>query len=151
MPENPAASLAALRGLHAVLTRVSGVRGLDATLQAVVDGVVEGVGFGVAAVNCRRPDGSFQMLAVSGSVDAREALLGRVSAPDAYEKEFARADSWGSLRFVPTTARWARSGGGCRRPLRVLPQAAGIRRTPCSPPPRRVRRAGRCPVGGPAP
>jgi len=101
VPENPAASLAALRGLHAVLTRVSGVRGLDATLQAVVDGVVEGVGFGIAAVNCRRPDGSFQMLAVSGSADAREALLGRVSAPDAYEKEFASADSWGSLRFVP--------------------------------------------------
>src|SRR5919112_562267 len=96
-----AAGLAALRGLHRVLTRVSGERDLDATLQAVVEGVVEAVGFEVAAVNCLRPDGRFEMRAVAGSQEARSALLGAVSSPEDFEEEFARADHWGTLRFVP--------------------------------------------------
>ena len=101
MREQAAAGLVALRGLHRVLTRVSGLRDLDATLQAVVDGVVEGVGFGVAAVNCVRSDGSFEMRAVAGSEEARAALVGVISPPDAFEEEFAVADRWGGLRFVP--------------------------------------------------
>ena len=99
--ERAAAGLAALRGLHRVLTKVSGVRDLDATLEAVVDGVVEAVGFEVAAVNVVRADGCFEMRAVAGSEDAREALLGAVSAPEDFAEEFARADAWGALRFVP--------------------------------------------------
>jgi diguanylate cyclase (GGDEF)-like protein/PAS domain S-box-containing protein len=96
-----AAGLAALRGLHRVLTRVSGERDLDATLQAVVEGVVEAVGFEVAALNCLRADGRFEMRAVAGSQEARLALLGAVSEPEDFEEEFARADHWGTLRFVP--------------------------------------------------
>ena len=96
-----AASSAALRSLYELTTRVSGVRDLDATLQAVVDAVVEAVGFGVAAVNYVRADGMFEIVAVAGSEDAREALLGRVTPPDNYVEEFARADHWGALRFVP--------------------------------------------------
>jgi diguanylate cyclase (GGDEF)-like protein/PAS domain S-box-containing protein len=99
--EKGTAGLAALRGLHRVLTRVSGVRDLDATLQAVVEGVVEAVGFEVAAVNCLRADGRFEMLAVAGCQEARAALLGAVSGPEDFEAEFARADHWGTLRFVP--------------------------------------------------
>src|SRR5690242_2985503 len=87
--DSGAAGLSALRGLHRVLTRVSGVRDLDATLQAVVDGVVEAVGFRVAALNCVRADGSFEIRAVAGSQEARTALLGSVSQPDAFEQEFA--------------------------------------------------------------
>ena len=95
------ASWAALRSLYELTARVSGVRDLDATLQAVVDGVVEAVGFGVAAVNYVRPDGAFEIVAVAGSDEARAALLGTVSPADAYDEEFARADHWGALRFVP--------------------------------------------------
>jgi diguanylate cyclase (GGDEF)-like protein/PAS domain S-box-containing protein len=99
--ERAAAGFAALRGLHRVLTKVSRVRDLDATLDAVVDGVVEAVGFEIAAVNVVRPDGCFEMRAVAGSQEARAALLGAVSAPEEFAEEFARADAWGALRFVP--------------------------------------------------
>jgi diguanylate cyclase (GGDEF)-like protein/PAS domain S-box-containing protein len=99
--EKGAAGLAALRGLHRVLTRVSGLRDLDATLQAVVEGVVEAVGFEIAAVNSVRADGCFEMRAVAGSQEARAALLGKVAAPEQFQEEFARADHWGALRFVP--------------------------------------------------
>ena len=101
MDHDGAASSAALRSLYELTTRVSGVRDLEAVLQAVVDGVVEAVGFGVAAVNYVRPDGMFEIVAVAGSEEARAALLGRVTPPDHYAEEFARADHWGALRFVP--------------------------------------------------
>ena len=101
MDGNGSAGLAALRGLHRALTRLSGERDLDATLQAVVEGVVEAVGFSAAAVNCVRADGAFEVRAVAGSPEARAALLGSVAAPDAFEEEFALADRWGTLRFVP--------------------------------------------------
>jgi diguanylate cyclase (GGDEF)-like protein/PAS domain S-box-containing protein len=99
--QGAAASSAALRSLYELTTRVSGARHLDATLQAVVDAVVEAVGFGVAAINYVRPDGMFEIVAVAGSVEARDALLGTEAPPDTYDEEFARADHWGALRFVP--------------------------------------------------
>lgn len=76
-------------------------RSLAETLQAVVDGVVDGLGFGIAVLNLRQPDGKFEVIAVSGSPEAREALLGTVSAADIFDAEFAIADEWGKLRFVP--------------------------------------------------
>jgi len=76
-------------------------RSLDETLQAVVDGVVDGLGFGIAVLNLRHPDGKFEVIAVAGSPEAREALLGRVSSADIFDAEFAIADEWGRLRFVP--------------------------------------------------
>lgn len=76
-------------------------RSLSETLQAVVDGVVDGLGFGIAVLNLRQPDGKFEVIAVAGSPEAREALLGTISAADIFDAEFAIADSWGALRFVP--------------------------------------------------
>src|SRR5688500_2252934 len=76
-------------------------RSLAETLQAVVDGVVDGLGFGIAVLNLRQPDGKFEVIAVAGSPDAREALLGTISAADIFDAEFAIADSWGALRCVP--------------------------------------------------
>ena len=76
-------------------------RSLAETLQAVVDGVVTGLGFGIAVLNLRHADGKFEVIAVAGSPEAREALLGRVSASDIFDTEFAIADAWGKLRFVP--------------------------------------------------
>jgi diguanylate cyclase (GGDEF)-like protein/PAS domain S-box-containing protein len=74
---------------------------LGATLQAVVDGVVEGLGFGVAVVNFVHPDGTFETVAVAGSDEARSQLLGSRAPADAFELEFAIAEDWGGLRFVP--------------------------------------------------
>ncbi|WP_432943980.1 diguanylate cyclase domain-containing protein [Kribbella sp. CA-253562] len=90
-----------MRRLYEVSARMGAGRSLAETLQAVVDGVVDGLGFGIAVLNLRQPDGKFEVIAVSGSPEAREALLGTVSAADIFDAEFEIADVWGGLRFVP--------------------------------------------------
>jgi diguanylate cyclase (GGDEF)-like protein/PAS domain S-box-containing protein len=50
---------------------------LDRTLQAVSNGVVEGLGFEVTVINLVQADGNFQVVAVAGSDEARETLLGQ--------------------------------------------------------------------------
>ena len=97
----PAVRLSAVRRLYEVSTRMGAGRSLAETLQAVVDGVVNGLGFGIAVLNLRHPDGKFEVIAVAGSPEARQALLGRVSASDVFDADFAIADTWGKLRFVP--------------------------------------------------
>jgi len=87
--------------LYEVSARMGAGRSLAETLQAVVDGVVDGLGFGIAVLNLRQPDGKFEVIAVAGSPEAREALLGTVSSADIFDAEFAIADEWGRLRFVP--------------------------------------------------
>ncbi|MEV0796122.1 diguanylate cyclase [Kribbella sp. NPDC050281] len=101
MPKEPTVRLTAIRRLYEVSARMGAGRSLAETLQAVVDGVVDGLGFGIAVLNLRHPDGKFEVIAVAGSPEAREALLGTVSAADIFDGEFAIADKWGGLRFVP--------------------------------------------------
>jgi diguanylate cyclase (GGDEF)-like protein/PAS domain S-box-containing protein len=101
VPNEPTVTVAALRRLYEVSARMAAGRSLSETLQAVVDGVVNGLGFGIAVLNLRHPDGKFEVIAVAGSPDARAALLGTVSAADIFDAEFVLADSWGRLRFVP--------------------------------------------------
>jgi diguanylate cyclase (GGDEF)-like protein/PAS domain S-box-containing protein len=101
VPDEPTVTLAALRRLYEVSARMAAGRSLSETLQAVVDGVVDGLGFGIAVLNLRHPDGKFEVIAVAGSPDAQAALLGTVSAADIFDAEFALADEWGRLRFVP--------------------------------------------------
>jgi len=91
----------AMRRLHDLLGKVNRCHNLMDTLQAIVDGVVEGVGFEVAAINYVHIDKTFEVLAVAGSVAAREKLLGRRLPAAAFDQEFALADNWGALRFVP--------------------------------------------------
>jgi len=97
----PTVRLTAVRRLYEVSARMGAGRSLAETLQAVVDGVVDGLGFGIAVLNLRHPDGKFEVIAVAGSPEAREALLGTVSSADIFDAEFAIADEWGRLRFVP--------------------------------------------------
>jgi diguanylate cyclase (GGDEF)-like protein/PAS domain S-box-containing protein len=91
----------AMRRLQDLIGKVNGCRSLMETLQAVVDGAVDAVGFGVAAVNFVHADQTFEVLAVAGDSSARAELLGRREPADAYDKEFALAEPWGSLLFVP--------------------------------------------------
>ena len=93
--------LAGLRQLYELIGALNHEPSLDATLTRVVDGVVAGLGFGVAAVNVVHPDGSFETVAVAGSSDARQALLGSRAPADAFDVEFDVAELWGGLRFVP--------------------------------------------------
>ncbi|MDQ1670239.1 MAG: hypothetical protein QOE40_2300 [Actinomycetota bacterium] len=96
-----AVHMTALRRLYDLIGRLNGSRDLDATLQAVVDGVVEGLGFEVAVVNYLDEDGIFETVAVSGPPEARAQLLGKREPADAFDTEFAVAEHWGRLRFVP--------------------------------------------------
>ena len=68
---------ASLRRLHALVRSVNGDLDLDRTLAAVCQGVVEGLGFGVAVVNLVRPDGALEVVACAGDESARAALLGQ--------------------------------------------------------------------------
>jgi diguanylate cyclase (GGDEF)-like protein/PAS domain S-box-containing protein len=94
-------TLPALRDLQQLILRVNGGADLAATLQAAVDGVVEGLGFGVAVVNLVQDDETVQVVAVAGSDDATEALLGATGTVTDWHRALALADEWGSLRFIP--------------------------------------------------
>src|SRR4051812_33348635 len=96
-----AVRMSALRRLYDLIGRLNGGRSLPDVLQSVVDGVVEGLGFGVAVVNLVHADGSFEVVAVAGSDDAREELMGASRPSGAFDAELAVAEHWGGLRFVP--------------------------------------------------
>lgn len=93
--------LSTLRRLYDVSVQIGAGRSLSDTMRAVVDGVVSGLGFGVAVANLRHDDGTFEAVAVAGSDGARDALVGRRTPPSHFQVEFDRADRWGKLLFVP--------------------------------------------------
>ncbi|WP_181309608.1 sensor histidine kinase [Nocardioides campestrisoli] len=70
-------------------------------LQNIARGVTELVGYEVAAISVARDDRALEMVAVAGSVEAREQLLGHRTPIDEIELEIATAEHWGDLRFVP--------------------------------------------------
>jgi diguanylate cyclase (GGDEF)-like protein/PAS domain S-box-containing protein len=76
-PERSSAPDAPLRRLHALVRAINGDLDLERTLEAVTNGIVEGLGFEVTVVNLVQPDGDFLVVAVAGSDEAREALLGQ--------------------------------------------------------------------------
>jgi diguanylate cyclase (GGDEF)-like protein/PAS domain S-box-containing protein len=90
--------VAVLSGLGA---RIHADLRLPNTLEAVASAVVEFIGFGVAAVNLRRPDGSFAVVAVAGSEDAARTLMGTFMTKEEVFAELSRSEEWGTLRFVP--------------------------------------------------
>jgi diguanylate cyclase (GGDEF)-like protein/PAS domain S-box-containing protein len=90
-----------LRRLASVSAEISQGRPLMETLQAVADGVVAALGFGVAAVNFVQPDGDLHISAIAGPSEAREALLGKTVPRQAVDDLIARSQPWGALRFVP--------------------------------------------------
>ncbi len=94
-------SEAALRELHQVIIGIHTHRDLASTAQAVADIVVAAVGFAVAAVSVVCPGGGLSIISVAGSDAAREQLLGTHRPLSAYEQEFAVAQRWGTLLFVP--------------------------------------------------
>jgi signal transduction histidine kinase len=70
-------------------------------LQLIAEGVTQLAGFGVAAISVARPDGKLEVMAVAGSDAAREQLQGTRTPVDRLNREIAKADDWGLLRFVP--------------------------------------------------
>lgn len=90
-----------MRELYRLITGIHAHRNLTDTVQAVTDLVVQSVGFRVAAVSVMQDDGGLTTIAVAGSDAARSQLLGVHRPLSAYEEEFAVAELWGALRFVP--------------------------------------------------
>ena len=91
--------LDALRTLQRLIGRLNAGPDLDTTLRAVVDGVVEGLGFGVAAVSLVHDDGTVEVVMVAGPPDVSEAILGSRSPLEKWQRAFDRAEAWGQLLF----------------------------------------------------
>ena len=89
-----------VRRLYDVMRRVNSPGDLRDVLEAVVHGVVEGLGYGVAAISRLEGD-TLVMTAVAGLEEVREQILGRRTPVDVILSEFAQADHWGILRYVP--------------------------------------------------
>ncbi|EFG65099.1 sensor domain-containing diguanylate cyclase [Streptomyces sp. SPB074] len=96
----PYVRLATMRQLHQAVADLATARSLADTLQAVVDGVVHGIGWELAAVNIVQPDGDLVVAALSGSDAADSVLTGRVASRAAWERRLAAAEQWGALRFL---------------------------------------------------
>ncbi len=92
--------LAAYRTLHRTIRELNTntTRDLAATLQAVVDGVVETIGFQVAVVNLA-VEGYLEIVAIAGPDDVRRELEGQVGSRDAWEELLTSAEEWGTLRY----------------------------------------------------
>jgi GAF domain-containing protein len=96
-------SLPAMQELQRLILRLNAGPDLAATLRAVVDGVVEGLGFGVAVVNLVHPDGTAEVVTVAGPPDVSATLLGTSSVVSTWQDEFDRAEQWGALRYLAHT------------------------------------------------
>jgi diguanylate cyclase (GGDEF)-like protein/PAS domain S-box-containing protein len=96
-------SLPAMRELQRLILRLSAGSDLQSTLRAVVDGVVEGLGFGVAVVNLVQDDGTVEVVTVAGPTEASEALLGQSSDVATWQAEIDRAKPLGQLRYLAFT------------------------------------------------
>jgi diguanylate cyclase (GGDEF)-like protein len=73
---------------------------LVSMLDELASTIVEALGFGVAAVNFARPDGSLEVVSVAGDKSARAALLGHVDTAETWELVLASSEPWGRLRFA---------------------------------------------------
>ncbi|MBO8194355.1 diguanylate cyclase [Streptomyces oryzae] len=102
----PYVRLASLRQLHRVVAQLNTARSLADTLQTVADGVVEGLGFEIAAVNLVRADGDLVVAAVAGSAAAESMMAGRVGPRASWERRLAMGEQWGALCFIPYTEGW---------------------------------------------
>lgn len=91
----------ALRRLTELMNRVSAQDDLSGLFDMVVDGAADVVGFKVAAISLIVASGDVEVVAVAGDDDARTELLGRRTPRATLDDEFAVAERWGSLRFVP--------------------------------------------------
>jgi diguanylate cyclase (GGDEF)-like protein len=73
---------------------------LVAMLDLLAQTIVDALGFGVAAINIARPDGSLEVISVAGDKDARKALLHAVHSAKIWDELLAISEPWGRLRFA---------------------------------------------------
>ena len=73
---------------------------LVAMLDLLAQTIVQALGFGVAAVNIARPDGSLEVISVAGDEQARQMLLGTVQSAEIWDQILTVSEPWGRLRFA---------------------------------------------------
>ena len=83
-----------------IARRVGGSLDLQHTLDQVVAGVVELLGFGVAVLNLKTPEGSLEVVSVAGPEASRAQLLGSRQSRSVWDALLAAARPIGALRFV---------------------------------------------------
>ncbi|MFD9204432.1 diguanylate cyclase CdgB, partial [Streptomyces anthocyanicus] len=81
-------------------------RSLADTLQTVADGVVNGLGYELAAVNLVQPDGDLVVAALAGNSAAEALITGRTGSRESWERRLNMGEAWGDLRFIPHTEGW---------------------------------------------
>ncbi|MCW2814230.1 MAG: hypothetical protein JWN84_1685 [Nocardioides sp.] len=89
------------RPFYKTVRRMTSAGSPSDALEAVTEGVVESVGFAVAAVSWLTSDGRFEVVSVAGSDNARAALLGTSVSMAEMERELEASELWGSLLFLP--------------------------------------------------
>jgi signal transduction histidine kinase len=82
------------------MLRVNSSTDLSEVLDEIARGVVEVLGYGIAAI-ARLEGETFVMTTVAGPEEVREQIIGRRTPVASIFNEFAAADEWGVLRFVP--------------------------------------------------
>ena len=92
--------LAGIRRLYELMLRVNSSTDLSEVLDEIARGVVEVLGYGIAAI-ARLEGETFVMTTVAGPEEVREQIIGRRTPVASIFNEFAQADEWGVLRFVP--------------------------------------------------
>ena len=90
----------ALQRLYQLMQRVNASTDLSEVLDEVARGVVDVLGFEVAAISRLEGD-TLVMTNVAAPPDVRDILLGRRTPVAAIVNEFDLADEWGILRFLP--------------------------------------------------
>ena len=89
-----------IRRLYELMLRVNSSNDLSEVLDEIARGVVEVLGYGIAAI-ARLEGETFVMTTVAGPDEVREQIIGRRTPVASIFNEFAQADEWGVLRFVP--------------------------------------------------
>ncbi len=89
-----------VRRLYDLMRRVNSPSDLGEVLEEVANAVVEGLGYGVAAISRLEGD-TLVMTAVAAPEDVRRKILGRRTPVAETFAEFSQADRWGILRYVP--------------------------------------------------
>ncbi|MER5362431.1 diguanylate cyclase CdgB [Streptomyces sp. NPDC002785] len=102
----PYVRLATMRQLHQAVADLNTARSLADTLQTVADGIVAGLGYGLACVNLVRPDGDLVVAAFAGSSAAEALITGRVGSRSSWERRLSMGEAWDELRFIPHTDGW---------------------------------------------
>ncbi len=112
------------RPMYQIIRRINLGVDVHTALEVVTEGVVDAVGFQVAAISWLTDALDFEIVSVAGSDDARAQLMGARTALARMETELAASDQSGALFFLPA-GRLAEASDGWIPELPDLPPAPG--------------------------